>query len=173
MSSLTFWREFSPVSVQSHAPVAILLSTAQCNVDVPIHSLCDHHDVMMLGGRNGISYKNLIAGKKRGSRDTRKLKTQLHLVSGDWTAQIRFPCFCGFSLPHFVLLGIRCSAEDYLLIPFNFLISKCLLAILAKVSSSHQVAPWSRLDKVNIQKLWAIVSYQDCQSLWTDDVLQI
>lgn len=65
MSSLTFWREFSPVSVQSHAPVAILLSTAQCNVDVPIHSLCDHHDVMMLSGRNGISYKNIIAGKKK------------------------------------------------------------------------------------------------------------
>lgn len=143
MSSLTFWWEFSPVSIQPLAAVAILLSTAHCSVDVPIHSLCDHDDVMMFSGRNGISYKNITAGKKRGSGNIRILKTQLHVVSGDWTDQISFPCFGVFSLPNFVLLGIRYSAEDYLLIPFNFLISNCLLAILAKVSSSHREAPGS------------------------------
>lgn len=33
-------------------------------VDVPIHSLCDHHDVTMFGRRNGISYRNITAEKK-------------------------------------------------------------------------------------------------------------
>lgn len=65
MSSLIFWREFSPGSIQPHAAVALLLSTAQCSVDVPIHSLCDHDDVMMLSGRNGNTYKNFIARKKK------------------------------------------------------------------------------------------------------------
>lgn len=80
MSPLIFWREFSPGSIQPHTAVAILLSTAPCSVDVLIPSLCDHDDVMMFSGRNGISYKNIIARKKRGSRNIRILKTQLHLV---------------------------------------------------------------------------------------------
>ena len=82
MSFLTFWRESSPVSIKLHAAVAILLSTAQCSVDVPIHSLCDHHDVTMFRARNGISYRNITAEKKR-ARNKRRLKTYLHLVSGD------------------------------------------------------------------------------------------
>lgn len=64
MSSLTFWRESSSVSIPLHAAAAILLSTAQYSVDVPVHSLCDHHDVTMFWGRNGISYRNITAGKK-------------------------------------------------------------------------------------------------------------
>lgn len=173
MSSLIFWIEFSPGSIQPHAAVAILLSTVQCSVDVPIHSLCDHDDVMMFSGRNGISYIAIIVRKKRGSRNIRILKTQLHLVSGGWTAQIRFPCFHGFFAPPLCSVGNQMLSRGLPSNSFqlpNFKVSPCNPGQSLIFSSSSS---WFRLDKVNIQKLWAIVCYQGFQNLWTDAVLQI
>lgn len=66
MSFLTFWRESSPVSIHFHADAAVLLSTAQYSVDVPIHSHYDHRDVMVVReGRNGTTYTNITAEKKK------------------------------------------------------------------------------------------------------------